>query len=267
MRFTVVTINILNELSLWPRRKELLRRGLEELSPDAICVQEASLAVNNHAWLAEELGYSHFLTPKTGEKALREGIAILSRLPVVSKHVLDLETQFRVAQAAVLQGSEGEILLVNGHFFWQPGESDGRLQQVERLLEWIPTIAGDRPVVVCGDFNGEPESRAIVRMRERYVSAYAAAHGREPDYTCPTPLPMPKMMYVHTLIEMYKYIFPFRLKPGWKGTLDYIFTGPQWQVKGCEVVLNMPSPDNPRLYPSDHFGLWAELEYRRSEEK
>lgn len=262
MRFTVVTINILNELSLWSRRKELLRRGLQELSPDAICLQEVSLQAGNHAWLAEELGYSHFLVPKTGEKGKREGIAILSRLPVVEQYILDLETQNRVAQAAVLEKDGGKILLVNGHFFWQPGESEGRDRQVERLLEWIPTVAAGRPVVVCGDFNGEPESRAIVRMREQYVSAYFAAHGREPDYTCPTPLPLPKKVYLRALFEMYRYIFPFRLKPGWRGTLDYIFAGPQWEVRGCEVVLDQPSPDDPRLYPSDHFGLWAELEER-----
>ena len=44
------------------------------------------------------------------------------------------------------------------------------------------------PIVAVGDFNGMPETPAIALMRERFTSAYAAIHGQEPEYTCPTPL-------------------------------------------------------------------------------
>lgn len=45
--------------------------------------------------------------------------------------------------------------------------------------------------------------------------------------------------------------------------LDYIFINQHWRVKDCQLILNQPSPDNRYLYPSDHFGLAADLEMRQ----
>lgn len=45
----------------------------------------------------------------------------------------------------------------------------------------------------------------------------------------------------------------------WRGTLDYIFVDGAVRVERCEVAFNRPSPDDERLYPSDHFGLVADI--------
>jgi endonuclease/exonuclease/phosphatase family metal-dependent hydrolase len=47
--------------------------------------------------------------------------------------------------------------------------------------------------------------------------------------------------------------------PEWHGTLDYIFVDPRLQTQDCQVVLNRPADDDPEIYPSDHFGLWATI--------
>jgi endonuclease/exonuclease/phosphatase family metal-dependent hydrolase len=44
-----------------------------------------------------------------------------------------------------------------------------------------------------------------------------------------------------------------------RDTLDYIFVSPGVQVLGCDLILNQPSPQDPTLYASDHFGLAATL--------
>jgi endonuclease/exonuclease/phosphatase family metal-dependent hydrolase len=46
----------------------------------------------------------------------------------------------------------------------------------------------------------------------------------------------------------------------WRGTLDYIFVNDRVRVLECDVTLNQPSPSDPTIYPSDHFGLTATLE-------
>ena len=89
----VATVNILNDLSRWDERRALLARGLDALSPDLIALQEVTdpLGTSTAHWLAGELGgYSVHVCPKTGWGRRREGIAVLSRLPVEGHEVLDL---------------------------------------------------------------------------------------------------------------------------------------------------------------------------------
>jgi endonuclease/exonuclease/phosphatase family metal-dependent hydrolase len=257
----VVTINIFSDLSLWNRRKALLLRELALLKPDLIALQEVSLQEKNAHWLANELGFPEvFVSPKTGKAGRKEGIAILSRLPFERAETLDLRTQHRVAQYVLPQLEGEQLAFVNGHFFWQPGDSPERLAQIELLLNWLERIPGDPPVVVCGDFNATPESQSVRKMLTRFGSAYAVRHGREPEYTTPTPLPRSKRKLLVTLITYLRYIRISEIRLNWRGTLDYIFVGPRIVVQDSSLVLNRPDPVDPKIYPSDHFGLSATLE-------
>jgi endonuclease/exonuclease/phosphatase family metal-dependent hydrolase len=254
----IVTINILSDLSHWAQRCDLLAQGIAALAPDVVAIQEVRLPENTAAWLAKQIGlpYVH-LSPKVGWESSREAIAILSRLPLENNGTLDLGGQRRVAQFVQVSINDRPLVVANGHFYWQPGESPARLQQVERLMSWLAAIPGSPPCVVCGDFNGTPETSAIQRMREKYVSAYSIVHGKEPDYTCPTPLPRSRIMQVRTLLGFFLLIRPRYYNLKWKGTLDYIFVDPRLHVTDCQVVLDQPASANPKIYPSDHFGLCA----------
>jgi hypothetical protein len=55
--FSLVTINILNDLSLWMERGPLLVEQLAELDPDLIAMQEVRLQgeSSNAHWIAEQL--------------------------------------------------------------------------------------------------------------------------------------------------------------------------------------------------------------------
>lgn len=267
--FSLVTINILNDLSLWDERGPVLVEQLAELDADLIALQEVSLQeeTSNAHWIAEQLNqqredperiepYEVFLCPKTGAYAKKEGIAILSRLPVKHHESLDLLTQTRVAQLVRFRVENCDLLLVNGHFFWEPGVSEKRQAQIELLLDFLDTQPVDQPVIVCGDFNGIPGSPAIERMREYFDSAHNFVHKREPDYTCPTPLPQSGRVKLRKVVTRLAGLRP-KLDSNWRGTLDYIFVDPRLQTQECEVVLNRPATDDPEIYPSDHFGLWA----------
>lgn len=260
-RLKIVTINILTDLSRWNQRRLLLLQGLAALSPDLIVLQEVKLPQNPARWLADHLGYPHILlSPKMGYSASREALAIISRLPYKDESVLDLGGQDRIAQRVGLNFGNSTIYLVNSHLYWQPGESAARLRQVERLLDWLPGFSGDPPGIVCGDFNGTPETQAIQLMRQRFLSAYATVHGKEPEYTCPTPLPRSAWSVTRTFLGFFFLIRPQHINLSWRGTLDYIFVDPRLAVTDCRVVLDQPSPENSRIYPSDHFGLYAEIE-------
>jgi endonuclease/exonuclease/phosphatase family metal-dependent hydrolase len=269
--FSLVTINILNDLSLWKARGPLLVEQLAELNPDLIAMQEVSLhgESSNAHWVAEQLNrrnpapektpfYEVSLCPKTGGYARKEGLAVLSRLPVRHHEQLDLLTQNRVAQIVRFRLEGSELLLVNAHFFWQPGESTERQAQVELLLDFLDTQSVDWPVIICGDFNGMPGTPAIERMREYFDSAYNIVHKHEPEYTAPTPLPLSSKTRLRKAVAWALGKRP-KPDPEWRGTLDYIFVDPRLHTETCEVVLNRPADDDPRIYPSDHFGLFAEI--------
>jgi endonuclease/exonuclease/phosphatase family metal-dependent hydrolase len=262
--FKVLNINILSDLALWEERRWLLVDGLSALKPDLIALQEVSIPENNARWLAHELEIQHvYLSPKSRKAGRKEGIAILSNLPFENQASLDLKTQHRVAQYVGVRVEGKPLYLANGHLFWQPGQSPGRQQQVDQLLGWLSSIPEDSPVIVCGDFNGTPETPAIRKMRQHFVSAYAAVHGEDPEYTTPTPLPRSKWKLLFTLLNFMRYIRLKDIDLHWRGTLDYIFVNQYLKVIDCQIVLNRPAPGNPNLYPSDHFGLLAILDFEK----
>jgi endonuclease/exonuclease/phosphatase family metal-dependent hydrolase len=270
-KFSLVTINILNDLAYWQSRSVLLVEQLSALEPDLIAMQEVSLKgeSSNAHWLCEKLNqcqknpdkeppYQVSLCQRTGVFKKQEGIAVLSRFPIKRNMSLDLLTQNRVAQVIGVRIGSSDLILVNGHFFWQPGVSDGRQKQIELLLDFLDTQPVDQPVVVCGDFNGIPGTPAIERMRQYFDSAYAFVNKHEPEYTCPTPLPQSKRVKIRNLIM---WLLQMRPNPNsrWRGTLDYIFVDPRLQTLDCKVVLDVPASENNRIFPSDHFGLWAKI--------
>ena len=267
LEFSVVTINILSDLSLWGKRRWLLVEQLAELNPDVIALQEVSLkgSSSNAHWLAQELNrlkdeednlYNLYLCPKTGKEERLEGIATLCRFPVKRHEILDLVMQNRVAQLIEFRINNETLILVNGHFYWHMGESVERVDQIELILDWLDTQPADVPVIVAGDFNGRPGSPAIELMREYFDSAYRAIHGEEPEYTFPTPLQSSTGAKLRNLID---WSFGKREKPdtNWIETLDYIFVDPRLHTIDCYLVMNKPSANDPYLYPSDHYGIHA----------
>jgi endonuclease/exonuclease/phosphatase family metal-dependent hydrolase len=45
------------------------------------------------------------------------------------------------------------------------------------------------------------------------------------------------------------------------GAVDYIMIDRDVRVESCDVLFKSPSPLDPRIYASDHFGLSAVLEH------
>jgi len=259
----VATVNILNDLSRWHERRSLLTEGLTALSLDMIALQEVTdpLGAGTAHWLAGALGgYEVFICPKAGWATRWEGIAVLSRLPVVRHEILNLRSQQRTAQLVEVQVGGCPFVLINGHFYWPPGVHGARVRQVRRLLTWLATVAPGTPVVACGDFNATQSSRAITLMKEVFTSAHEATHGCEPRFTCPTPLVSGSRVRGPVTRAVLRL---FSNGPGepWRDTLDYIFVSHGVQVLGCDLILNHPSPQDPTLYASDHFGLAATLTF------
>ncbi len=267
MPIRLVTLNLLNDRSRWERRRQLVVDQLAALQPDIIALQEVTPAPDNNArWLADQLGhyYVHY-SPFSGRKRDHEGVAILSRPKILRAEWLELSTQSRVASLIEIDTPTRSLIVATAHLHWWPGEARQRDHQVQQILDWLSPFSAERAVLVCGDFNGVPGSRAIRLMQPRFSSAHTSVHGHEPAYTCPTPLAVDSSIKTvrdvwRKLRRRFINLITNPANKPWRGTLDYIFVDKHIKVADCRVVLNQPAPDDARLYPSDHFGLLADFE-------
>jgi endonuclease/exonuclease/phosphatase family metal-dependent hydrolase len=120
----------------------------------------------------------------------------------------------------------------------------GGISLFRRILAWM-TERANVPQVLVGDLNSQPTHPAVRVVAERLRSAYALVHGREPDATFPTPLS-----------EEYGTF---------SVVIDYIFVNGLVQVHDAWLTFDRVDPKDPRLAPSDHYGLAAAVSVRSAE--
>ncbi len=268
----VATVNLLNDRSRWIERRRLLLAELREHELDLVALQEVTnpLGDSSAHWLAGELGgYSVHVCPKAGWSRSREGIALLSRLPVEGHETIALGSQERTAQlirvrVAARSDSGGRpVIVANTHLIWPAFLHGTRVRQVERLIAWVESVRAregeNAAVVIGGDFNATPGSPTIEWMRRSYRSAHEAVHGREPEFTCPTPLVVGGRIR-RTADRAVLRLMTNRPGTTWRNTLDYLFVSPDVRVVDCGVFLDRPDPDDPTLFASDHLGVVATLD-------
>jgi endonuclease/exonuclease/phosphatase family metal-dependent hydrolase len=185
---------------------EGVARAIEASGAEVVGLQEVSRGwyVNGStdmlAWLQRRLRMPH--ARFAGASDAIWGNAVLSRYPILSGEVTRLPREGvplrRSALGVELDLGEGRRLrVVVTHLHHLEG-ADGarvRLAQLPRLLEAVPAPAG---TVVMGDFNAEPGSAEIARVRAAGLTdAFVAAGGRPADErTWPSDRPDRRIDYI-----------------------------------------------------------------------
>ena len=153
---------------------------------------------------------------------------------------LDYQARDMVALVArVLVGAAPLDVYVT-HLYESRGEDSLRLYQVQQLLAWIDSRA-DVPAIVCGDFNAPLTLPSAALMARRF----------RPTQTAPTaftPLADTDGSVTH----------PYW--PRMDRCIDYIWVSESIGIVASGVCFDQPSPGDPSLWPSDHAGVWADLE-------
>jgi endonuclease/exonuclease/phosphatase family metal-dependent hydrolase len=229
----VATFNVHNTADRWRDRAPLVVEQLVDLAPDVIGLQEVRRFPGQARWIARHAGGWTVRTAyKSGPKRLWEGLAVLSRLPVVGHGRLRLGGESRVALRVTVSVPGGqEFDVYDTHL--ADSDPEVRCAQVRRLLTWMderPDVAQ----VVVGDLNSRPGSAPLKVLTDggRLRSAYAEVHGSEPARTVPG------------------------------GTvIDYIFVNDRVTAVAAWLAFDRPapSPEDPKLFPSDHLGVAARL--------
>ncbi|HEV8675877.1 MAG TPA: endonuclease/exonuclease/phosphatase family protein [Methylomirabilota bacterium] len=246
--------------------EERLRIVVEELralNPDVIGVQEASVS-RRRGNVAKRLGgqlgfhYAHttalfriFAFDWTNHfiawlMNFTEGPAILSRFPIVDVETHNLPRcngwyDPRVLLYARLQTPWGELGVASTH-------ATRGFCEASRVVELMLARRGPRPTVLMGDFNAGETSPGILALTNGagFVDAFRTANPGVPGLTVWQRVTAPRP----TVFRRVDYLF---LLPG---------TEVPGRVVGSRVVLDAPRqlPGGRVLWPSDHYGVLAELE-------
>ena len=243
---------------------------LQRLRADVIALQEASIGRgrgNIAARIGRELGY-HVAQAPASERVFagwflgralgwlgtvvinfNEGPAVLSRWPIVDRQVVDLHCSRRLMDPRVLL--RVEIETPGGRLRIYSTHASGEACELERIEDVVRAQRGAWPALVMGDLNETEQFPALARFTTRagFTDAFRAANPGDAGYT-----------------DLQQ---PGAPGPTVSRRYDYVFLVPSTQGRGTvldsRVVLNEPRrhADGTTVWPSDHYGVLAELDLPR----
>jgi endonuclease/exonuclease/phosphatase family metal-dependent hydrolase len=244
-------------------RLALASSELQRLAPDVVGLQEASISRgrgNVAARLATSLGlyWAHASATRrvsgvpwidgliVWSMNFEEGPAILSRFPIVETHIVDLPRcrHFyvpRVMLRATVRTPQGLLDVYSAH-------TGHDACQVQRVAEVVAARHGALPALVTGDFNALDTAEWMVALgREHgFIDAYRAVRPDDPGLTVWQQPDGPAVTV--------------------RRRVDFIFVVPNGaptpRVLSSRVVLDKPERrrDGSTLWPSDHYGVLADVE-------
>lgn len=268
MPLRILTLNLWHDQGPWPARAARIRAWLDRLDPDVVGFQEA-LGLEQVAELLEQrLPHRDFvcaarLARASGDREF--GNAIASRWPIVGRDASPLPDRGDHETRAVLhcdvEAPFGTLAFSCTHLHWRLHHGAVRCRQVAEIARQIVARRpkGGFPPVLVGDMNAEPDSDEIRFLTGGHAidgkSVYfhdawrvAGAGGDGTTWSNRNP-------YARTAFEPERRI-------------DYVFSGYPTarglgHVERCRVVCD-DAQDG--VWPSDHFGVYAELRSEPLEE-
>jgi endonuclease/exonuclease/phosphatase family metal-dependent hydrolase len=154
------------------KRQEVARRGLVELAPDVVALQEVTRA-GDHDQARELLGSGWTIVEHPSEPLDPVGACLATRWPAGRQAALGLHEipgaeglpwAGVVAVEVVLPEPLGTVLVVHHKPNWQLTAEVVREQQALAAARWIEDLVTDRsdlPVVLLGDFDAGPDAASM----------------------------------------------------------------------------------------------------------
>ena len=248
MSFRVSFLNLLQAFTRWEERRELIMEQLGQLRPDVFALNEISVPLQTGRWLQraarERLGLHYVLLQQSmaNDWSWKAAQGLLTQFPAIEAANLDYGSRNRVAQVTRIE-VDGRLVDVYVTHLWDVGEEDGlRQYQVQRLLEWIQSRDDVEARIVCGDFNATLDAPSIQLMAATFQSVQT-----EP-----------------TIRTGLRELGESPSDPGsalLSRCIDYIWVAGPLEVENAGRCFDKPHPDDPTLWPSDHAGVWADLEF------
>ena len=178
----IVTLNSWKNEGDYPRRLDLMARGLAALSPDVVCLQEcfAGAGADTAAHLASALGLNPYARPTRAKSRMHagapvastSGLAILTREPAIAESALALTSDpadgDRIAQRLDLSAEGRRLRILNLHLTHLRGAAFAplRARQLAEALHWA-AADGTVGLVVAGDLNAAATAPELAALNAR----------------------------------------------------------------------------------------------------
>jgi len=255
----IVTWNVWGRYGPWAEREAVIIATLRAAEPDVVVLVEswAKGEDSQPRRLADPLGLPYHaysgVRAQEDENAL-SGVAVLSRWPIRRESALS----FGCARVhyAELAGPRGAIqvygLVMDAWWF---DESHARQSAVRDLLTHVAAGQDDRtPLILCGDFNADPDSDEIRMITGRtaapvpglsFNDAWEMAGPPEPGHTWSNDNPWATQL-----------LWPNR-------RIDYVFSAaPRRGGAGhARRAALLGTSASAGVRPSDHYAVQADLRY------
>jgi endonuclease/exonuclease/phosphatase family metal-dependent hydrolase len=271
----VLTLNLWHDQGPWQARAARIRDWLDRLDPDVAGFQEA-LRGPGLDQVAELLGprLPHRDYVRAGV-LVREGAqldfgnAVASRWPLAGRAEQRLpdrgDAETRAALHVDVAAPFGRLAFTCTHLHWRFHHGETRLRQVRELALAVLARRPPRgfPPILVGDFNAEPDSDEI-----RFLTGGHAIEGKTVFFhdawrtvaaKPPVSLGVEPSRSSGVTWSNRNRFARLGLEP--ERRIDYVFVGyptPQGVglLQACRVVCD-DAVDG--VWPSDHFGVYAEL--------
>ncbi|MCF7823085.1 MAG: endonuclease/exonuclease/phosphatase family protein [Candidatus Marinimicrobia bacterium] len=228
-------------------RLEAIIRELKDLDPDVMGFQEVAQDTSgkNMAYIiADSLSaYSgedyhvYWQSTHVAYSSYLEGLAIISRLPVVQSGYYDLPPGVfqRKALWSLIDLNGNQLHFFTTHLSYRDEDNELRIKQVQALKSFIETKTSSNNglFILTGDFNCTPQTDPIAQLAD-YSSVWTLENPEQPGFTFPATHPEHK--------------------------IDYIFMDKDAKDRIRAVTLEFDNTYDGINYPSDHFGLMLVLE-------
>ncbi|CAF1114077.1 unnamed protein product [Adineta steineri] len=207
-KFHIVCYNILAQMLLednsflyqhcfksnlkWSRRKDRLLRELLRQDADILCLQEMQKNhyENEFQPILKQQGYDSIYVKRTGDKY--DGCCLfyrINRLKLIQSktvsfyqkdiRILDKDNCGLIALFQPLSSnatSDDLFCVATTHLLFSPKRGDIKLAQTQYFLAEIDRFATNHtdinsyyPIILCGDFNAQPQSPLIEFILNRYI--------------------------------------------------------------------------------------------------
>jgi endonuclease/exonuclease/phosphatase family metal-dependent hydrolase len=246
MILRIATLNLEQNHKRWQARRDLVIQQLGELKPDMLALNEIYTPEQTGRWLQRgaldrlNIKYTLLQQSKVGDDSRTEAEGLLTRYPVIETASLDYRSHNCVALVARFEIGERLLDVYVTHLIAARVEDTARQYQAQQLLDWLQTRRDASFSVLCGDFNAAPDQSSM-----RLLSGVLRPTQIQP--TAFTPLQEPGASPSHPEWERFDRC------------IDYIWVTESVKVQASGLCFNKPAPDNLTLWPSDHVGVWADL--------
>jgi endonuclease/exonuclease/phosphatase family metal-dependent hydrolase len=261
----VVTLNIWQEQGPWEQRLALIADRLNALEPDVVCLQEvrevAGCIPNQADTLAQRLGFETVTFEVAQEwGGGDEGLAIVSRLPMVNRDACELPfttgRSRRVCLGVELGlSSDCSFWVFTTHLAWRMADGALREQQVLAVESFVAAHSSEHPIILTGDFNAPPDADEIRFLRGRTSLAGRRTYFQDAFACCNPGASGCTWTSENPCTEPLSWLEQNR-------RLDYVFVSPMTregaaQIHNSRLVCTEPDPTG--VWCSDHYGVLAEI--------